>query len=243
MVDGLVRFRDMIYVLNCSELKKLILREFHAKPYSGHLRYLKTLTAVKKFYYWPNLKMEVAEFVARYLDCLQVKVECKHPGGLLQPIAILEWKWEVISMDLITGPLRKLKQHDSIMVVVDKYIKLAHFIAVKTTCLASEVAQVFIRHIMRLHGVPKKIMSDRDAKFTSKFWKELFAYLGIEFASSTTYHPQTDGQKERVNRILGDMLRMYVMHQQKKLEYLPLVEFACNNGYQDSLRMNPFEAL
>jgi transposase InsO family protein len=110
-----------------------------------------------------------------------------------------------------------LRQHDSIMVVVDRLTKVAHFIPVKSTYSASEVAQVFIREIVRLHGVPKKIVSDRDAKFTSKFWKELFAGLGTELAFSTTYHPQTDGQTERVNRILEDMLRMYVMHQQEEV--------------------------
>lgn len=101
-VDGLVRFRDRIYVSNNSELKKLTLREFHDNPYSSHPGYQKTLTVVKKFYYWPNLKKEVTDFVVRCLDCQQVKVECKHPGGLIHPILILEWKWEVISMDFIT---------------------------------------------------------------------------------------------------------------------------------------------
>eukprot|EP00253_Pinus_taeda_P015377 PITA_15377 len=103
---------------------------------------------------------------------------------------------------------------------------------------------VFIRDVVRLHSVSKKIVSDRDVKFISKFWKELFVGLGIELAFSKTYHPWTDGQTERVNRILEDMLRSYVMHQQWKWEeYLPLVEFTYNNGYEESLRMSPFEAL
>ena len=136
----------------------------------------------------------------------------------------LEWKWEVISMDFITGFPRTMRQHDSIMVVADILTKVAHFIPVKYTFLAREVAQVFIRGVVRLHGVPKKILLEKDAKFTSKFWKELFARLGTELAFSTTYHPQTDGKTERVNRILEDMLRMYVMHQKWKWEeYLPLV--------------------
>ena len=119
-------------------------------------------------------------------------------------------------MDFITSLPVIVKRHDSIMVMVDRLSKVAHFIPVKTTYLASEVAQVFIREIVRLHGVPKKIVSDRDAKFTSKFWKELFAGLGIEFTFSTTYHPQADGQTKRASRILEEMLRMYVMHQQRK---------------------------
>ena len=91
-IDELVRFRDIIYVPVSSELKKVILRKFHAKPYSSHLAYQKTLTAVNKFYYWLNLKKDVANFVASYFNCQCVKAECKHPGGLLQLIAILEWK-------------------------------------------------------------------------------------------------------------------------------------------------------
>jgi len=130
------------------------------------------------------------------------------------------------------------------MVVVDRLIKVAHFIPVKSTFSASEVAQVFIKGVVILHGVPKNIVLDRDAKFTSKFWKELFASLGMELAFSTTYQPQTNGQIKRVNGILEEMLRMFVMHQQQKWEeYLPLVEFTYNNGYQESFRISAFEAL
>jgi len=118
------------------------------------------------------------------------------------------------SMEFITGFPRTLRQHDSIMVVVYRLTKVAHFIPVTSTFSASDVTKVFIRDVVRLHGVPKKIVSDRDAKFTSKFWKELFAGLGIKLAFSTTYHLQIDGKRKRVNKILEDMLRMYVVHQQ-----------------------------
>ena len=138
--DGLVRFRDRIYVPYGSELKKVILREFHAKSYSGHPGYLKTLIGVKRFYYWLNMKRHVAELVARFFDCQCVKVECKHRGGLLQHIVILKWKWEVISMDFITRLQRIMRQHDSIMVIVDRLIKVEHFIPVKSTFSASNVA-------------------------------------------------------------------------------------------------------
>eukprot|EP00253_Pinus_taeda_P021604 PITA_21604 len=122
--------------------------------------------------------------------------------------------------------------------------KVAHFIPVKTTYSTGDVARVLIRDVVKLHGVPKNIVSDRDANFTSKFWKALFAGLGTKLAFSTTYHPQTIGQVERVNRILEDMLWLYVMHQQRKWEkYLLLVEFSYNNGYQESLKMSLFEAL
>jgi len=140
MVDGLVRFRNNTYVPIDSELKKLILREFHVKSYSYHPGYQKTFTTVKKLYHWPNLKKELVEFVVRCFHYQQVKVECKHPSGLLQPIFIPEWKWEAISMDFITGLLRTSKQHDSITVVVDKLSNVAHFILVNCTNSTSEVA-------------------------------------------------------------------------------------------------------
>jgi len=125
---------------------------------------------------------------------------------------ILEWKWEVISMEFITGLSRKMRQHDSIMVIMDRLTKVVYFILVKSTFSTSDVAQVFIIDVVIFHGVLRNTMSDRDVKLTSKFWKELFAGFGMEFAFSTNYHPQTYGETKRVNRIFKDMLRMYVMH-------------------------------
>jgi hypothetical protein len=131
-----------------------------------------------------------------------------------------------------------------ITVVVDKLSKSAHFIPIKSTFKAINIAQVFMKEIFRLHGMPKEIVSNRDTKFTSNFWKSLMVGLDTKLLFSTTYHPQTDGQTKRVNQILEDMLRMHVIHQPKKWEdYLPLVEFAYSNNCQESLKMNPFEIL
>jgi hypothetical protein len=147
-------------------------------------------------------------------------------------------------MDFITGFPTSIKQNDAIMVVVDKLRKSAHFIPVKSTCKAIDITQVFMKEIFILHGMPKEIVSDKDMKFTSNFWKSLMAGLEIKLLFSTAYHPQTNGQIERVNQILEDMLRMHVMHQPKKWEdYLPLLEFTYNNGYQASLKMSPFIVL
>jgi len=141
-----------------------------------------------------------------------VKVECKHPGGLLQPIAIPKWKWEVISLDFIIGFPKIVRKHDSIMVNVDRLTKVAHFILVRSTFSSSDVAQVFIRDVARIHSVSEKIVSDKDAKFTSKLWKEFFTGLGTKLALNKTYQPHADVKTERVNRILEDTLRMCVMH-------------------------------
>ena len=127
------------------------------------------------------------------LYCQYVKAKCKNPGDLLQPILILEWKFKVISMDFITILLRTMRQHDSIMVMVNGLSNVAHFIPMNATYSSSEVAHVFIREIMRLHGVLKNIVENKDANFTAKFWKELFAGLGTKLALSTTYHLQTNG--------------------------------------------------
>jgi hypothetical protein len=147
-------------------------------------------------------------------------------------------------MDFITRLSTSTKQNDAIMVVVDKLSKSAHFIPIKSTCKAIDIAQIFMKEVFRLHGMPREIISKRDTKFTSNFWKSLMAVLETKLLFSIAYHPQTDGQTERVNQILEDMLRMHVMHQPRKWEgYLPLVEFAYNNGYQASLNMSPFEVL
>ena len=116
---------------------------------------------LRKEYFCPNMKTEVAEYIARCLECQQVKTEHQHPAGLLQPLPIPSWKWEVISLDFITGLPKNQNQNDSIMVLVDKLSKESHFIPVKTTYKVANIADIF-----RLHGVPKVIISYRDPKFT-----------------------------------------------------------------------------
>ena len=134
-------------------------------------------------------------------------------------------------MDFIMGFPMTWKQHDSTMVVVDKLTKSAHFIPVKSTHNTDDIAKLFMKEIFKLHGFLKAIVYDRDVKFTSNFWKGLFADLGTKINFSTAYHPQTDGHTKRVNQVLEDMLRMYMMEKPtKREEYLYLVEFAYNNG-------------
>jgi hypothetical protein len=147
-------------------------------------------------------------------------------------------------MDFITGLPRTSKQHDSIMVVVDKLTKAAHFIPLKTTHKATDVIDIFLKEVARLDGILKTIVSDRDLKFTSNLWKGLFKGLGMNMNFSTMYHLESDGQTERVNRVIEDIMRMYVMDKPSRWEdYLHLVEFAYNNGYHASLKMSPFEEL
>ena len=136
------------------------------------------------------------------------------------------------------------RQNDSIMVLVDKLTKEAHFISVKSTHKTNDIAKIFMKEIFKLHGLPKEIVFDTDVKFTSNFWKGLFADLGTKLNLSTAYHPHTDGKTERVNQVLEYMFRMYVMDKPTKWEdYLHLVKFAYNNGQQASLGMSLYEDL
>jgi hypothetical protein len=154
------------------------------------------------------------------------------------------WKWEEIGMDFITGLPWSNRGHDSIWVIIDRLTKVAHFIPVKITHNGRELADLYISRIVSLHGVPKTIVSDHGAQFTSHFWGKLHEALGTKLSFSTAYHPQTEGQTERVNQILEDMLRTCVLSYGAKWEdCLPFAEFYCNNSYQTSLQMAPFEAL
>jgi hypothetical protein len=166
----------------------------HNVPYVGHPGYQKIVSTVKSQYYWPDMKREIVEYIAKCLECQRVKDEKRHQTGLLHPLPIPEWKWEVVPMDFITGFPRTSKQHDAIMVVVDKLTKAAHFIPTKTTHKETNVVDIYMREVARLHGIPKKIMSDRDPKITSKFWKGLFKWFGTNLNFNTAYHPESDGQ-------------------------------------------------
>jgi transposase InsO family protein len=147
-------------------------------------------------------------------------------------------------MDFIVGLLRTAKGFDSIWVIIDWLTKIAHFLPVKTYYSVSTYAQIYIAHILSLHGVPKTIVSDRGPQFISKFWEELHKSLGTQLLHSSAYHHQTSGQIERVNQILEDMLRACVLEfTQKWDDCLPLAEFSYNNSYEESIKMAPFEAL
>jgi hypothetical protein len=147
-------------------------------------------------------------------------------------------------MDFITKFPRTIKKHDSIMVVVENLTKATHFIPVKLTHKVVDIAKIYMREISKLHGIPKMIVSNKDSKFTSNFWKWLLKGFGTSLNFSTTYHPKMDGHMERVNWVIEDMLRMYVMDTPLEWEeFLHLVVFSYNNGYQESLKMSSFEAL
>jgi IS30 family transposase len=153
------------------------------------------------------MKRDIAEYVSLCDTCQRVKAEHQRLTGLLQPLKIPEWKWEEIGMDFIVGLPCTQAGYDSIWVIVDRLTMVAHFIPVKTTYSDAKLAELYMSRIMCLHGVPKKIVSDRGSQFTSKFWEKFHESMDTKLNFSSAYHPQTDGQIERTNQILEDMLR------------------------------------
>ena len=225
------------------ELKKDIMEEAHSSAYAMHPGSTKMYRTLKEHYWWNGMKKEIANFVSRCLTCQQVKEEHQRLAGKIQLLPIPTWKWEKITVDFVTGLPRTQKQHDAIWVIVDRLTKSAHFLPVNVEDSLEKLAQLYVNEIVRLHGVPVSIVSDRDPRFTSRFWPSLQTALGTHLHFSTAFHPQTDGQSERTIQTLEDMRRACVMEFKGSLDtHLALMEFAYNNSYQASIVMAPYEA-
>jgi hypothetical protein len=242
--NGVLWFESRIVVPKNHEHQKQILDKAHISKFSIHSGGSKTYQDLRQNFLWTRIKREIARYVSECDRCQRVKASHLKVAGTLQPLPIPSWKWEDISMDFIVGLPNTSKKHDSIWVIVDRLMKMAHFILVHTTYTAKKYAEIYLDRIVCLHGVPKMIISDRGAQFVACFWEYLQATLGTKLIQKSAYHPQTDGQTERVNLILEDMLRACVIHYDKSWDkWLPLAEFSYNNSYQASLKMAPFEAL
>jgi hypothetical protein len=182
--------------------------------------------------------------VAKCSICQQVKVEHRKPAGLLQQLPIPEWKWEMITMDFVSGLPRRKRGNNAIWVIVDRLTKFALFLPVKMTDSVDKLAKIYVNEVVRLHGVPTLIVSDRDPRFTSRLWPSIQRAFGTNLSISTAFHLQTDGQSERIIQILKDLLRACALEFGGNWEeHLSLVEFTYNNSYQATIGMAPFEAL
>ncbi|WVZ93795.1 LOW QUALITY PROTEIN: hypothetical protein U9M48_039750 [Paspalum notatum var. saurae] len=242
--QGVLWFKHRLVVPKDMELRKKILDEAHTSIFTMHPGSNKMYQDLKQKFWWTRMKHEIARYVSECDVCQRVKADHLKPAGMLQPLAILTWKWEDVHMDFIVGLPHTQKGYDSIWVIIDRLTKSAHFIPVKTTYRAKQYAELYVSRIVSLHGIPRTITSDRGSLFVSRFWEQLQDALGTNLIRSSTYHPQTSGQVERVNQILEDMLRTCALTYSTKWdECLPLAEFAYNNSYQKSLEMAPFEAL
>ncbi|KAL0540120.1 hypothetical protein IC582_024350 [Cucumis melo] len=186
--DGLT-FDGRLCVPEDSAVNVEILIEAHNSSFTMHPGSTKMYQNMRRAYWWRNTKREVANFISRCLVCQQVKAPKQKPAGLLQPLGVPEWKWESVSIDFITGLPRTLKGYTVIWVVVDRLTKSAHFVLGKSNYTVSKWGQLYMTEIVRLHGVPVSIVSDRDARFTLKFWKGLQLVLGTRLDFSTAFHP------------------------------------------------------
>lgn len=240
--EGVYWTKDgFVVVPSVDTLRTDIMTELHAPAYSGHVGTSRTAQAIKKTFYWKGMHADVATFVTECHDCQRNKPTNRRPAGLLQPVEIPDRPWDCVSMDLITHLPVSQTGNDAIIVFVDKLSKMTRLAATTTTVNAEGFAKQFVDNVFRSHGLPKKIVSDRDARFTGHFLTEVTKILQIRQAMSTSFHPQTDGQTERMNRTLEDMLRHYVNPYQNDWdEYLTVVEFAINNAWQASIENTPF---
>ena len=241
---GILRVNSRLCVPNDPELKHKIMMEAHNTPFAIHPGGTKMYRDLRHTFWWNNMKREIAEFISRCLTCQRVKAEHQVPKGPLQSLEVPEWKWEHINMDFVTGLPKVSQGLDAIWVIVDRLTKSAHFLPIRENFSLERLAGMYINEIVRLHGMPVSIVSDRDPRFTSRFWISLQKAMGTELRFSSAYHPQTDGQSERTIQTLEDLLRLCVLDFKGSWDkYLPLVEFSYNNSYQASIGMAPFEAL
>jgi hypothetical protein len=222
------------------ELRKKILDEAHLSNFSMHPGSNKMYHDLRSLYWWTRMKREIAKYVTECDTCQRIKASHLKVAGTLQPLPIPSWKWEDICMDFIVGLPNTSRHHDSIWVIVDRLTKTAHFLPVHTTRKTEKYAEIYIDQIVRLHGILRTIVSDRGALFVARFWEQLQKVrlhgilrtivsdrgalfvarfweqlqksLGTTVIRSSAYHPQIDGQTERVNQILEDMLRACVLH-------------------------------
>ncbi|KAJ9534015.1 hypothetical protein QJQ45_027117 [Haematococcus lacustris] len=224
-----------------SPLRAQLLHEAHDAHTAAHLGRAKTLERLQRHFYWPQMHKTVQEYVRTCDKCQRNKATNQLPPGLLQPLPIPSRNWQQVSMDFI-GPLPATPRgHTMIFTVVDKLSKMIHLIPTTTTATAQDTARLFFDHIFKHHGLPEAIISDRDPKFTSDFWTSLFHLTGTRLLLSSAYHPQTDGQTERANRTVEDMLRPYVNdHKSDWDQHLAAVEFAYNNSEHAGTGFTPF---
>ncbi|GKE18775.1 RNA-directed DNA polymerase [Tanacetum coccineum] len=189
----------------CS-LREAIILEGHAGGLAGHFGRDKTLALLREQFYWPKMERDVNRLLERCRTCHIAKTHSSN-AGLYTPLSVPVAPWEDVSLDFVLGLPRTQRAKDSIMVVVDRFSKMAHFVPCSKMFDASQVARLYFAKIVKLHGVPKTLTSDRDVKFVSHFWRTLWTRLGSKLQFSSSHHPQTDGQTKVVNRSLGNLLR------------------------------------
>ncbi|KFK23991.1 hypothetical protein AALP_AAs48021U000700 [Arabis alpina] len=239
VVQGRLLRKGRMVLPQNSKLISLILKEFHDGKMGGHGGVVKTQKGISAVFYWDKMMSEIKSYVAACQVCQRHKYSTLTPAGLLQPLPIPKQVWE----DFVEG-LPKSEGFNVVMVVVERLTKYAHFIKMSHPFGGADVAGTFIKEVVRLHGYPRTIVSDRDTVFTGRFWKDLFRLVGTNLCFSTAYHPQSDGQTEVTNRGMETYLRCYCSEQLKKWSsYLNWAEFSYNTSHHKAINMTPFKAV
>eukprot|EP00171_Calliarthron_tuberculosum_P007413 IDg7413t1 len=220
---------------------KDILKLAHDSTVSGHFGFSKTLHRLERFH-WRNKLRDVKIYCQGCFPCQQGKDSRVKPLGEPQPLEIPDRRWGSIATDFITQLPLTERGHDAITTFVDRFTKRVHFVPSKGTDDALQAARSFFNTVFRHHGLPDTIVSDRDPKFTARFWKELMHRCGVSLCMSTSHHPQTDGASEIMNRMVENFLRCYCSYLQRDWdELLIAAEFAYNSAHVESLGTTPFE--
>ena len=223
-------------------LRERVVREHHDPPTMGHPGSRKCLDLIRRTYSWPGITKHVGEWVKRCVLCARSKPDRSGNNGLLRPLQQAAGPWSSISVDFVTQ-LPPSRGFDAIMVVVDRFTKYSIFIPCMTALSTLDTAQLFIDHVFTQFGLPQEIISDRGPQFTSRLWEALLPLLQIRPCRSTAYHPQSDGQTERVNQTMEQYLRCYSNSAQDRwASDLSLAQFSYNNSVHSSTGMSPFEA-
>jgi hypothetical protein len=239
--SGVIRYKGRLYIGSGEGLQGKIFDSFHSSIFGGHSGNQVTYHRIKQLFYWPKMKNFIEQKIAACPVFQISKTEKVQYPGLLDPLPIPQAKWSEISMDFTEG-LPKLKGKDVVLAVVDRLTKYSHFIALAHPYNVQKIADLFMKNIIKLHGPPSVITSDRDPIFTSKLWQEIFNALKISLHFTTAYHPEADGQTERV--CLEQYLRCMAFNEPKKWsDWLAAAEWWYNSSYHTSIKMSPFEAL
>ncbi|TYK14452.1 transposon Tf2-1 polyprotein isoform X1 [Cucumis melo var. makuwa] len=234
--NDVLKYKDRLVVSKTSSLISSILHTYHNSVVGGHSRFLRTYKRISSDLYWEGTKTDIKKHCEECLVCQRNKSLALSPAGLLVPLEIPQAIWNDISMDFVEG-LPKTNGFEVILVVVDRLSKYGHFLPLKHPFTAKVVAELFIREVVRLHGFPLSIVSDRDKVFLSHFWQELFRLSGTKLNKSTTYHPQTHGQTEVVNRGVETYLRCFCNEKPKEwVKWLPWTEYCITPRFNEPLR-------
>jgi transposase InsO family protein len=245
--EGLLRYQNRLYIPIRNGLRQKLLKTYHDDPLAGHFGRTRTTELLKRKFHWVNLQKDVAQYVKECAVCQGAATPRHRPYGELQSLPIPHRPFSDLAMDFITHLPQTIYRDntvDAILVIVDRFSKYAVFLPVSSTIDAVQLAELFHQEIELRFGPPNSIVSDRGSVFTSKFWSKLCYQSHVKLRFSTAFHPQTDGQTERMNQVLESYLRCFINTEQTNWPtLLPTAQFATNNAVNSTTGLTPFKAL